>query len=80
VTDAFTEPPRWGEPCKPREQLPARIVSIRPAYAGAVGAAGQAAVCIVTVETENSILECFIDERSAGLLLAVADCLPGPSL
>jgi hypothetical protein len=74
--ERFDEPPRWGEPHKPRAQAPARIVSIGRAHDSAAGPAGQSASHVITIETENSILDCFIDLRSATLLLAIAEYLP----
>ena len=68
--------PPWGERRKVRTQRPARILSIRPAYAGATGPAGQSATHVVSIETEDAILDCFIDLHSATLLLAVAAYLP----
>jgi hypothetical protein len=74
--ERFDEPPRWGEPHKPRTQTRVRILSVRPAHSGAVGPAGQPATHIITVETESRILDCFIDLRSATLLSAIAEYLP----
>ena len=68
--------PPWGERRKVRTQRPARILSIRPACAGAVGPAGQSATHVLSIEIEDYILDCFIDAHSAMLLLAVAAYLP----
>jgi hypothetical protein len=74
--ERFDEPPRWGEPHKPRTQVQARVLSIRNSHAGAVGPAGQPATHVIEIETENSVLDCYIDLRSATLLLAIAEHLP----
>lgn len=72
---ADDEPPRWGELNKPRTEIPARILSIGPAHVGAAGPAGQAATHVISIETESSIQNYFIDLRSATLLLAIGEYL-----
>ena len=68
----FDEAPRWGEPHKPRAQVPARILSMRPVHAGAAGPAGQAASHVVEIETVDNVFSFYVDARSAKFLLAVA--------
>jgi hypothetical protein len=64
-------PISWGQEQKKNIDVPARVISVRPNSFGIAGGGGQS-THVVSIETTDQILDCFIDERSATLLLAIS--------
>lgn len=56
---------------KPRIKAIAQAVSVRPSDSAVIGHAGLPATHIVTLETNDAVIEYYLDHRSATLLLAV---------
>jgi hypothetical protein len=71
----LTPPTPWGPSQKDHVSMPARIVSVGPSHVDAVGPAGQSATHRIAVELETQTLDLFVDERSATLLVMIADYL-----
>jgi hypothetical protein len=60
-----------GKAGKKNIVVPARVISVCPNAFGVAGG-GVPSTHVISVETSDQILDCFIDERSATLLLAIS--------